>query len=166
MTIGLPPDTEAALRAAVAKAAGLPRARVVHAEPQPLPTVEQQPLPPALAETPVASKSPAEWAYDRVILYIRNFEQQLDADHEIAMGFAGSDAGVLSIEGVGYFEPDILTFYGRDEDGVKTQLIQHVSQLSVMLRAVHKAVPAEPARRIGFRLATGWQGGEAGDASV
>jgi GH25 family lysozyme M1 (1,4-beta-N-acetylmuramidase) len=82
------------------------------------------------------------------------------------MGFAGSDAGVLTIEGLGYFPPDMLTFYGRDEDGMKTQLIQHVSQLSVMLRAVPKAEPEEPARRIGFRLATGWQGGEAGDASA
>ena len=82
------------------------------------------------------------------------------------MGFAGSDAGVISIEGIGFFAPDLLTFYGRDEDGMKTQLVQHVSQLSVMLRAVPKAEPEEPARRIGFRLTTGWQGGEAGDASA
>jgi hypothetical protein len=73
---------------------------------------------------------------------------------------------VLQIEGVGYFDPDLLTFYGTDEEGFKTQLIQHVSQLSVMLRAVPKAEPEEPARRIGFRLATGWTGGEAGDSSA
>lgn len=123
---------------------------------------------PAKAKTPAkaAPKTPAEWAYDRLVRYIRGFESQLDANQEVAMGFAGSDAGVLTIEGVGYFEPDILTFYGRDEAGMKTQLIQHVSQLSVLLRAVPKAQPEEPARRIGFRLATGWQGGEAGDASV
>lgn len=171
---GTPPKpdaaAEAALQAAVSRAAGLqaalPRARVVHADPGTLPTVEQEPLPAALSETPVERKSAAEWAYDRLILYIRNFEQQLDADHEVAMGFAGSDAGVLTIEGVGFFEPDLITFYGRDEDGMKTQLIQHVSQLSVMLRAVPKAEPEEPARRIGFRLATGWQGGDAGDASA
>lgn len=160
------PEAEAALEKAVSKAAGMPRARVVHAEPQPLPTVEQEPLPPALAAQGGDRKSPAEWAYDRLILYIRNFEEQLDANQEVAMGFAGSDAGVLTIEGVGYFEPDILTFYGRDEDGMKTQLIQHVSQLSVMLRAVPKAEPEEPPRRIGFRLATGWRGGESGDGSA
>ena len=92
-----------------------------------------------------AAKSPAEWAYERIILYIRNFESQLDAQQEIAMGFAGNDAGVLRIEGLGFFEPDLLTFYGRDDDGMKTQLIQHVSQLSVMLRAVPKAAPEIPA---------------------
>jgi hypothetical protein len=112
-------------------------------------------------------KGPAEWAYDRLILYIRNFESQLDARHEIAMGFAGNDAGVMRIEGIGFFDPDILTFYGSDEAGVKTQLIQHVSQLSVTLRAVPKNAPdTEPARRIGFNLAAGWAGGDAGDASA
>ena len=111
-------------------------------------------------------KSPAESMYHRLILYIRNFEQQLDATHEIAMGFAGGEAGVLRIEGLGFFDPDIVTFYGRDEDGAKTQLIQHVAQVSVILRAVRKEEPDAPARRIGFRLATGWDGGESGDASA
>jgi hypothetical protein len=111
-------------------------------------------------------KSPAEWAYDRLVLYIRNFEANLDATQEIAMGFAGGEAGVLQIEGLGYYDPDIVTFYGRDEDGVKTQLIQHVSQLSVILRAVPKTQPAAPPRRIGFALNAGWSGGESGDASV
>jgi hypothetical protein len=112
------------------------------------------------------SKSPAESAYDRLVLYIRSFEQQLDAQQEIAMGFAGSDAGVLKIEGLGYFEPDMITFYGRDEDGMKTQLIQHIAQLSVLLRAVPKSAPEAPPTRIGFRLAAGWTGGEGGDASA
>jgi Family of unknown function (DUF6173) len=113
-----------------------------------------------------ADKSPAEWAYDRLIVYIRNFEAQLDADHEVAVGFAGGQAGVLQIEGVGYYDPDILTFYGRDEDGQRTQLVQHVSQLSVILRAVARARPEGPPRRIGFALNRQWAGGEAGDASA
>lgn len=166
MPTRLTPEAEDALQAAVRKASGLPRARVVHADPECPPTAEQQPLPSAMSQVPVEEKSPAQWAYERLILYIRNFEERLEAGQEVAMGFAGSEAGVLTIEGVGYFDPDILTFYGRDEAGMRTQLVQHVSQLSVMLRAVPKAAPEEPARRIGFRLATGWQGGDAGDASA
>lgn len=112
-------------------------------------------------------KSPAEWAHDRLVMYIRNFESQLDAAQEIAMGFAGDEAGVLRIEGIGYFDPDIVTFYGRDESGAKTQLIQHVSQLSVTLRAVPKEADSEPPRRIGFQLGSGgWMGGDSGDASA
>lgn len=162
----LDPAAEAALNAAVTKAAGLPRCHAIHADPTAPPTAEQLPLPAALQRRPLAEKSPAEWAYERIILYIRNFESHLDSQQEIAMGFAGSEVGVLKIEGLGFFEPDLLTFYGRDDDGMKTQLIQHVSQLSVMLRAVPKSAPESPPTRIGFRLATGWMGGESGDASA
>ncbi len=111
-------------------------------------------------------KSPAEWAYDRIVLYIRAFEKELDADQEVAIGFAGSEAGILRIEGLGFFDPDILTFYGTDDDGLKNQLIQHVSQLSVMLQARPKADPNDAPRRIGFNLNSGWSGGESGDGSV
>jgi hypothetical protein len=107
---------------------------------------------------------PAATAYTRLVAHIRAFEADLDPQHDIAMGFAGSDAGTLRIAGIGYHDPDILTFYGFDEDGQKTQLIQHVSQLSVILRAVPRA--EDTPRRIGFRLQNGWQGGEAGDPSV
>ncbi|MGR3760495.1 DUF6173 family protein [Roseobacteraceae bacterium NS-SX3] len=98
-------------------------------------------------------KSPARWAYERLILYIQNFEERLDSEHEVAMGFTSGGAGVLRIEGMGYFDPDMVTFYGSDGAGARTQLVQHVTQLSVMLRAVPKAREEAPANRIGFRLA-------------
>lgn len=116
------------------------------------------PLPDAVAKRPVTQKSAAEWAYERLILYIQNFEETLDNEHEVAMGFAGSNTGVIRIEGIGFFDPDIVTFYGTDEHGSKTQLIQHVTQLSVMLRALPKPVAAEAPRRIGFRLAADLDG--------
>lgn len=112
--------------------------------------------------------SPAERACQMVILAIRGFEAGLDRNDEVAMGFAGGEAGILRIEGIGYHAPDILSFSGRDETGQRMQLIQHVSQLSVVLRAVAKPEPARPARRIGFQLVpdAGWLGGDAGDASA
>lgn len=141
------------------EASALPRARVVHTRPDAPKTAEMCPLPQAVAAQPVEAKSPAQWAYERLILYIQNFESQLDDKQEVAMGFTGGDAGVLRIEGIGYFDPDIVTFYGRDEGGARTQLIQHVTQLSVMLRALPKADEVEEPRRIGFRLAADLEGG-------
>jgi len=129
-----------------------PDAYVVHADPNAPQTAEQKPLPRELTETPIDQKSPAQWAYERLVLYIQNFEEQLDGDHEVGMGFAGGDAGVMRIQGVGFFAPDILTFYGTDLGGVKTQLVQHVTQLNVMLRAAPKEVENEAPNRIGFRL--------------
>ena len=80
------------------------------------------------------------------------------------MGFAGGDAGVMRIEGMGYFDPDIVTFYGSDNSGARTQLVQHVTQLNVMLRALPKAQPETPATRIGFRLAKDLEPDPAPDA--
>lgn len=129
-----------------------PRAHVVHADPKAAVAAEKKPLPMSISEVPLDEKSPAEWAYERLVIYIQNFEEQLDAEHEIAVGFVGGDAGVLRIEGLGFFDPDIVTFYGADGDGTKTQLIQHVTQLSVMLRAIPKKSTEVAANRIGFRL--------------
>ena len=141
---------EIATAAEAHEADAMPRRIDVHTDgPGPVPPGA---LPDAVSKKPVKQKSPAEWAYERIVLYIQNFEQQLDNEHEVAMGFAGGDAGVLRIEGMGYFDPDIVTFYGSDPTGARTQLIQHVTQLSVILRALPKEVQQEKPRRIGFRL--------------
>lgn len=138
--------------AEAAEDAALPRRREVHSNPE----VAEVEVPEKVAKQPVKSKSAAEWAYERLILYIQNFEKQLDETHEVAMGFVGGEAGVLRIEGMGYFDPDIVTFYGTDSNGIKTQLVQHVSQLNVMLRALPKpSDDGEAPTRIGFRLAEG-----------
>ncbi len=142
-------DDEIATSAEALEAAALPRRCDAPAEDG----QEGVPFPEALNNRPVSEKSPAEWAYERLILYIQNFEEQLDNEHEVAMGFTGGDAGVLRIEGMGFFDPDMITYYGTDQFGAKTQLVQHVSQLSVMLRALPKAVEEEAPKRIGFRLA-------------
>ncbi|MEM1272226.1 MAG: DUF6173 family protein [Pseudomonadota bacterium] len=118
----------------------------------PAPT-ELQPLPDAVAKKAVKDKSPAEWAYERLVLYIQNFEKSLNPEEEAALGFAGSDAGLIRIMGIGFFAPDMISFYGSDSTGHRTQLIQHVSQLNVALRAVPKERKDAPAQRIGFRLA-------------
>ncbi len=138
--------------AEVTEADAIPRRREIHADPDKHPCTD---VPERLTQKAVEAKSPAEWAYERLILYIQNFEEQLDGDQEVAMAFAGGEAGVIRIEGMGFFDPDILTFYGIDEEGTKTQLVQHVSQLSLVLRALPIAAEAEdePPRRIGFRLA-------------
>ncbi|MEX0367138.1 MAG: DUF6173 family protein [Ruegeria sp.] len=134
------------------EADALPRAHEVHCDPDAR-NAADQPVPKGVSKTPAAQKSPAQWAYERIILYMKNFEDSLDNEHELAMGFTDGGAGVLRIEGIGYYPPDIVTFYGSDMTGARTQLIQHVTQLNVMLRALPKAVEQAEPNRIGFRLA-------------
>ena len=145
-------DDKIKTTAELAESDALPRLREVHADPD-----HRCPEP---INAPATQKSPAQWAYERMLLYIQNFEKQLDNAHEVAMGFAGGDAGVLRIEGMGYYDPDIVTFYGSDASGAKTQLVQHVSQLSVLLRALPKEVDQAAPNRIGFRLAKAVEEGD------
>ena len=137
---------EVSTTAEALEAAAMPRAHAVRLDPAAR-GIEDAALP-ALPR----SRSPAEWAYRRLILYIARFEEALDAEHEVAMGFTDGGTGVIRIEGMGHFDPDIVTFYGTDPRGAKVQLIQHVTQLSVLLRALPKRRPEDAPRRIGFRL--------------
>ena len=119
-------DEEISTAAEVAEGAALRFGRAVHSDPDAATTPEQEPLPVGVQKKPVEEKSPAEWAYERIILYIQNFEKTLDNQHEVAMGFTDTGAGVLKIEGLGYFD---------------------------LLRASRKPEAAEEPRRIGFELA-------------
>ena len=129
----------------------LPQICEVHTDPN-AQCASQKDLPQAMTES-YARKSPAQWAYERIILYIQNFESQLDNEHEIGVGLTGGTTGVIRIEGLGYYDPDIVTYYGTDASGAKTQLIQHVSQMNVTLIAQPKQTDQPEPTRIGFRLA-------------
>ena len=129
----------------------MPRVHEVHSDPK-AKNAKDQAVPKGVSDKPVEKKSSAQWAYERTVLYLKKFEEGLDDNHEIAMGFAGTDAGVLKIEGMGFFDPDVVTFYGSDPAGAKMQLVQHVSQLNVVFRALPKNVEAEAPNRIGFKL--------------
>lgn len=130
----------------------LPKRREIHTDPSVKPAAGQ--VHSKALKTPVSQKSPAQWAYERIIMYIQTFEQQLDNTQEVGLGFAGGDTGVIRIEGLGYYDPDIVTYYGTNETGARTQLIQHVSQLNVSLVATPKNVDQPEPNRIGFQLAT------------
>ena len=133
----------------------LPKCREIHTNPDTL--AAGQEMPKALQQ-PVAKKSPAQWAYERIIMYIQNFEKQLDNDHEVGLGLAGGMTGVIKIEGLGYYDPDIVTYYGMNESGARTQLIQHVSQMNVTLVASPKHIDQPEPNRIGFQLASALDG--------
>jgi hypothetical protein len=101
---------------------------------------------PGLSES---SLNPAKWTYTRLGEYIQQFEEELDNDHEIGARLVSfGQTVVFHVERLGYYGLNIITFYGTNEAGEKVQLIQNVSQLSVLLVAVKKQ--QEKPRRIGF----------------
>ncbi|MFB5143009.1 DUF6173 family protein [Vibrio diabolicus] len=102
-----------------------------------------------LTERSLNEVNPAAWTYERLGEYIKDFEADLDSDHEIGARLVSfGQAVTFHIQDVGYYGPDIISFTGLDSNGKKVQLIQHMSQLSVLLVAMNK-LEDEP-KRIGF----------------
>ncbi|PIB26128.1 hypothetical protein BFP76_14320 [Amylibacter kogurei] len=133
------------------EAAALPEAYAVHVDKQGNVISDKAK---GIAKKSLAEKSPAEWAYERIVMYIQKFEETLNSNEEVGMGFAAGHVGSLRIQGMGFFAPDMVTFYGEDGEGNAMQLVQHVSQLNVMLVAEQKTGEPEAApQRIGFKLA-------------
>lgn len=102
--------------------------------------------------------NPAKWTYERIVQLIIDFEAKLDDEHEIGARLVSfTDSETFHIENVGYWEPDMVIFYGRTPEGQPLELMQHVSKTNVLLVSVKKQKETEPARRIGFELAKGLQ---------
>jgi hypothetical protein len=102
-----------------------------------------------LSESLGRTSNPARWTYERLGEYIKKFESELDEEHEIGVRLVSfGQTIVFHVEDIGYYGPDIITFYGNNEKGEKLQLIQNLSQLSFLLIAVKKL--QDKPRRIGF----------------
>lgn len=95
--------------------------------------------------------NPAEWMYERIVRSIQDFEEKLDSEHEIGARLVSFGANTtFHIDDVSFWGPDMIIFIGFDENKQRVELLQHISQVNVLLVAVNKQ-SVEP-RRIGFRL--------------
>lgn len=100
---------------------------------------------------PSSATNSAKWTYERLVDYINDFEKELDDEHEIGARLVSFGSTItFHIQDIGYWGPDIISFTGVDDNSQRVKLIQHTSQLSVLLIAVTKT--EEKARRIGFDL--------------
>jgi hypothetical protein len=96
-------------------------------------------------------KTPAESMYERVKESISEFEQRLTPDDEVGACLVSAPGETaFHIESVGFWGMDMLIFYGTNVHGKPIQLMQHISQLSILLTALPKQ--HDVARRIGFDL--------------
>jgi hypothetical protein len=92
----------------------------------------------------------ADTTFARISEAIAAFQNDLNADEEVAACVAHFGHSLtIQIESIGYRNPYLITFTGTDDQGRRVQLVQHMSQVNLLL----VAVPAKetPARRIGFQ---------------
>ena len=98
--------------------------------------------------------SKADYSYKVIMERIHEFESHLDNDHEVALMLAAFGQSItLAVTDVGYSNPSTLVFYGYVGEQSAT-LVQHMTQLNILLLAVKKADPEKPPRRIGFAVAS------------
>jgi hypothetical protein len=80
---------------------------------------------------------------------LSSFEETLNANEEVRLLIVGGPSGIMffphTIEPIGN---DRLLFVGIDQDGQRVVVIQHVSQLNLMMKAAK--VDIEKPRRTGF----------------
>jgi hypothetical protein len=104
-------------------------------------------------DQPAADQRSAEAVFYRLASYIKEFEANLDHDHEVGARMVSFGATVqFHIVDMGYWNPDIITFEGVDDAGHHMKLIQNVLQLNVLLIGMPKREEHETAERIGFLL--------------
>jgi hypothetical protein len=99
----------------------------------------------------IAELNFAESFHDRLIEMIGEFEKELDDQHEAGIRLVSFGQTVIfHLEDIGYYNPSLIRFFGRTEDGNPVELIQNVSQISILLMKLQKADSDKPARRVGF----------------
>lgn len=93
----------------------------------------------------------ADAFYDRLTSYIIDFEKELKPEEEVGARLVSfGETIIIHIDNLGYWNPSLICFYGRDNNDREVQLIQHVSQISVLLMKVPRTNPER--ERIGFKL--------------
>ncbi len=106
--------------------------------------------PPTLPTLEFPNKNDAERTYEKLRKQIADFEEELELDQEIGARSVSSPLGVFHITDIGYWGPDLLIFYGEDENKKPIELIQHYTQVNICLSSVAKS--QKKPRRIGFDL--------------
>lgn len=96
----------------------------------------------------------ADYQYELLCNYIKQFQDELDDEHEVGLQLASFGQSItLNVTDIGYSNPSIIDFYGYF-NGNKAHLIQNINQLNFLLVSVPKSDPKKPARRIGFQASS------------
>lgn len=90
--------------------------------------------------------------YDRLISWINDFHKELNEEFEVGAQLVNFGQTItFHIQDIGYWNPSLIVFMGKMDNGNPVQLIQHVSQISILLIALKRQNISEPKKPIGFK---------------
>jgi hypothetical protein len=105
----------------------------------------------ALAQGLRRSNNPAQWVFERLVRMIEDFESKLTKTEEVGAHLVQAPGeGAIHIQDLGFWGPDLIMFYGKNQYGRPVRLIQHYEQLNLMLTAL--PIQKDEPRRIGFQM--------------
>ena len=89
--------------------------------------------------------------HKRLSQWIREFDVSLDEAHEVGIRLVSfGQAITFHLHELGYWNPSLIIIKGTMETGEPVELIQHVSQISILLTKLPRQNPEEPKKPMGF----------------
>jgi hypothetical protein len=93
--------------------------------------------------------------HSRLAGWINDFDAGLDQEHEVGVRLVSfGQTVVFHLHSMGYWNPSLISFSGLTDDGNPVELIQHVTQISILLMKVPRKDLSKPKQPIGFGVDT------------
>ena len=94
----------------------------------------------------------ASYQFEKLKKTVIAFMDSLDDEHEIALVLTScGNSFTMVVTEINYIDPVLIVFNGF-VDGEYSTLIQHVTQLNVLIKPIPKQDPEKPPRKIGFHI--------------
>ena len=95
--------------------------------------------------------NPAKWMCKRLIELINEFEEDIPQNQQAGVQLPLFGNEILQIDGVGYEGTEVLIFCLLSRTRSHVRLVQHITQLNLLLVAVQRTDDlSKPRRKIGF----------------
>lgn len=99
----------------------------------------------------IAEANLASEFFEQLVKRIKDFDVSLDETHEVGVRLVSyGQTLVFHLEQIGYSNPSLIIFRGSTDNGELVEVIQHVTQISILLMRLPLREPEKPKQRIGF----------------
>lgn len=95
--------------------------------------------------------NPAKWTCKHLIELVNEFEEELSPDQQAGVQLPNNGSQMFQIDGIGYEGSEIVIFYLLSHTHEPVRIVQHITQLNLLLVTVQRMDDvSKPRRKIGF----------------
>ena len=103
-------------------------------------------------EPPINQNLASEF-YKRLVNKINLFNESLDDEYEVGVRLINFGQTItFHLQDMDYLNPSLITFLGETETNERVELIQHISQISILLMKLRRKDPSQPKHPFGFTI--------------